>query len=102
MLARTRVLGLVFVAIWLELINLSDCVVQHPLLLISFDGFRADKFNEFINKAPDSNFSRFIRDGGVRAPYMKPSFPSLTFPNHITLITGLHPESHGIVYDLAS
>ena len=28
---------------------------------------------------------------------MKPSFPSLTFPNHFTLVTGLHPESHGIV-----
>jgi len=28
---------------------------------------------------------------------MHPSFPSLTFPNHFTLVTGLHPESHGIV-----
>ena len=28
---------------------------------------------------------------------MLPSFPSLTFPNHYTLVTGLHPESHGIV-----
>jgi hypothetical protein len=28
---------------------------------------------------------------------MKPAFPSLTFPNHWTLMTGLHPESHGIV-----
>ena len=28
---------------------------------------------------------------------MLPAFPSLTFPNHYTLVTGLHPESHGIV-----
>lgn len=28
---------------------------------------------------------------------MKPSFPSVTFPNHYTMMTGLHPESHGIV-----
>lgn len=28
---------------------------------------------------------------------MLPSFPSLTFPNHYTLVTGLYPESHGIV-----
>lgn len=28
---------------------------------------------------------------------MLPSFPSVTFPNHFTLITGLYPESHGIV-----
>jgi len=29
--------------------------------------------------------------------YMNPSFPSKTFPNHYTLVTGLYPESHGIV-----
>lgn len=28
---------------------------------------------------------------------MKPAFPTLTFPNHWTLMTGLHPESHGII-----
>lgn len=28
---------------------------------------------------------------------MLPSFPSVTFPNHYTLVTGLHPESHGVV-----
>ena len=28
---------------------------------------------------------------------MLPSFPSVTFPNHYTLATGLYPESHGIV-----
>lgn len=28
---------------------------------------------------------------------MKPSFPSVTFPNHFTLVTGLYPESHGVV-----
>ena len=28
---------------------------------------------------------------------MLPSFPSVTFPNHYTLVTGLYPESHGVV-----
>ena len=28
---------------------------------------------------------------------MHPSFPSKTFPNHYTIVTGLYPESHGIV-----
>ena len=26
-----------------------------------------------------------------------PSYPSLTFPNHFTIVTGLYPEHHGIV-----
>jgi predicted AlkP superfamily pyrophosphatase or phosphodiesterase len=34
---------------------------------------------------------------GVRAQYLRPSFPSVTFANHYTLVTGLYPESHGIV-----
>ena len=33
---------------------------------------------------------------GATGP-MRPSFPSLTFPNHYTLVTGLHPDHHGIV-----
>jgi ectonucleotide pyrophosphatase/phosphodiesterase family protein 5 len=36
-------------------------------------------------------------DAGVRAEFMRPSFPSLTFPNHFTLVTGLFMENHGIV-----
>ncbi|KAK3068292.1 hypothetical protein LTR53_014263 [Teratosphaeriaceae sp. CCFEE 6253] len=34
---------------------------------------------------------------GVSPKYMLPAFPSLTFPNHFTLVNGLHPETHGIV-----
>jgi predicted AlkP superfamily pyrophosphatase or phosphodiesterase len=30
---------------------------------------------------------------------MKPSFPSVTFPNFYTLVTGLHPDNHGLVYN---
>ena len=38
-----------------------------------------------------------LRDRGVTAEWMQPAFPSKTFPNHYTLVTGLYPESHGIV-----
>ena len=34
---------------------------------------------------------------GVRADGLIPSFPSKTFPNHYTVVTGLYPEHHGIV-----
>ncbi len=37
--------------------------------------------------------------GGVRAQWMTPSYPSLTFPNHYTLVTGLRPDRHGIVHN---
>jgi predicted AlkP superfamily pyrophosphatase or phosphodiesterase len=34
---------------------------------------------------------------GVRSRGLVPSFPSFTFPNHYTIVTGLYPEHHGII-----
>lgn len=61
-------------------------------ILISLDGFRAD----FLQRGITPTLSRFIQEG-VSPQYMMPSFPSVTFPNHYTMVTGLYPESHGIV-----
>ncbi|KAL9111304.1 MAG: hypothetical protein Q9227_004181 [Pyrenula ochraceoflavens] len=61
-------------------------------ILISLDGFRAD----FLTRGLTPTLLSLIRTG-ISPPYMLPSFPSITFPNHFTLVTGLYPESHGIV-----
>ncbi|KAI5857821.1 alkaline-phosphatase-like protein [Tricharina praecox] len=61
-------------------------------LLISLDGLRAD----FLNRHLTPTLTSFI-NSGVSPPYMVPSFPSVTFPNHWTIVTGLYPENHGIV-----
>lgn len=61
-------------------------------ILISLDGFRAD----FLQRDLTPALKAFI-ESGVSPKHMLPSFPSLTFPNHFTLATGLYPESHGIV-----
>jgi predicted AlkP superfamily pyrophosphatase or phosphodiesterase len=52
----------------------------NKLLIVSFDGIRADKFDEFVKLFPESNFNQFIQNG-IQAEYMEPSFPSLTFPS---------------------
>lgn len=62
------------------------------LLLISIDGLRADA----LDRGLTPNLQRII-EGGVRARWMTPSYPSLTFPNHYTLVTGLRPDRHGII-----
>lgn len=64
------------------------------LLLISIDGLRADALDGGITP----NLQRII-DGGVRARWMTPSYPALTFPNHYTLVTGLRPDHHGIIHN---
>lgn len=62
------------------------------LILISFDGFRWD----YLNNAPAPALQRLI-ERGVRAEGLIPSYPTKTFPNHYTIVTGLTPEHHGIV-----
>ncbi len=62
-----------------------------PLILISIDGFRAD----YLQRGYSPNL-KALADGGANAA-MRPSFPSLTFPNHYTLVTGLVPDHHGVV-----
>jgi predicted AlkP superfamily pyrophosphatase or phosphodiesterase len=62
------------------------------VILISADGFRAD-FTELY----DAKFLKSISQKGVRAKFMTPSFPSLTFPNHYSIVTGMYPAHHGLV-----
>lgn len=64
------------------------------LLLVSIDGLRADMLDRGITP----NIARLVREG-VRAQWMTPSYPSLTFPNHYTIVTGLRPNQHGIIHN---
>lgn len=63
-----------------------------PLILISIDGYRADYFERGLSP----RLAALAADG-VRAQALKPAFPTLTFPNHYTIVTGLFPDHHGIV-----
>ena len=64
---------------------------QPVVLLVSFDGFRADYLDR-----PAAVHLRALAARGVRAERLIPSFPAKTFPNHYTIVTGLYPEHHGI------
>ncbi|MDQ1232072.1 putative AlkP superfamily pyrophosphatase or phosphodiesterase [Sphingomonas sp. SORGH_AS 879] len=60
-------------------------------ILVSIDGFRAD----YLKRGLSPHLSRLAAEGVSAA--MRPSFPSKTFPNHWTLVTGVVPDRHGIV-----
>jgi predicted AlkP superfamily pyrophosphatase or phosphodiesterase len=83
---------------WIAVLAIAGCATQpaapaHPsVLLISIDAFRPD----YMDRGLTPNLVAMARDG-AQAPYMLPSFPSLTFPNHYTLVTGRVPDRHGIV-----
>jgi len=63
-----------------------------PLILVSIDGFRWDYLDRY--EAPAL---RALAASGVHARRMNSCFPTRTFPNHYTLVTGLRPARHGIV-----
>jgi predicted AlkP superfamily pyrophosphatase or phosphodiesterase len=62
------------------------------LILISLDGYRAD----YLDRGHSPVLAALAADG-VRAKGLRPVFPSLTFPNHYTIVTGLYPDEHGMV-----
>ena len=66
---------------------------KHYVVLVSLDGFRYD----YATKYGAKNLLRMAARGASAPRGMIPSYPSLTFPNHYTLVTGLYPEHTGIV-----
>uniref|UniRef100_A0A7N9ASF0 Ectonucleotide pyrophosphatase/phosphodiesterase 2 n=1 Tax=Mastacembelus armatus TaxID=205130 RepID=A0A7N9ASF0_9TELE len=80
-----------------EEIKTPDCpagFARSPLIVLSVDGFRASYMKRGNTVIP--NIEK-LRTCGTHAPYMRPVYPTKTFPNLYSLATGLYPESHGIV-----
>ncbi|CAF1300171.1 unnamed protein product [Rotaria magnacalcarata] len=65
------------------------------LLIISLDGFRHDYLNQY--EFPILN--QFRHEGVQATQGMKPTFTTMTFPNHISIATGMYQEDHGIVHN---
>jgi predicted AlkP superfamily pyrophosphatase or phosphodiesterase len=61
------------------------------VILISLDGTSAEAGRRGL-----ASLAELARRGAV-AERLVPVFPTNTFPNHVTLVTGVHPERHGIV-----
>lgn len=72
--------------------NSTASVKQPYVILISADGFRHDYIQKF-----DAPFLERMISQGVTSKSMIPSFPTVTFPNHYSIATGLYPSHHGLV-----
>ena len=69
----------------------SPDLERAPIILISMDGFRWD----YMDRTDTPNLD-YLAAQGVRAQAMIPVFPSVTFPNHLSIVTGRYPQNHGI------
>ncbi|XP_018423190.1 PREDICTED: ectonucleotide pyrophosphatase/phosphodiesterase family member 3 [Nanorana parkeri] len=65
-----------------------------PVILFSLDGFRANYLDVYADLMPNI---KKLRDCGTHSKYMRSVYPTKTFPNHYTIVTGLFPESNGII-----
>jgi alkaline phosphatase D len=82
-----------FICVALSSLSFAQKNSDKPyVLLVSFDGFRHD----YVERFQLPNFKKFIEEGSAAAGLI-PSFPSKTFPNHYTIVTGLYPGNHGLV-----
>ena len=78
-------------ALLAALLLCSQAQARQTVLLISIDGFRSDYLDRGLTPTLSS-----LAAGGVRTA-MRPAFPSVTFSNHYTLVTGLTPDHHGVI-----
>lgn len=73
--------------------NSAQQISKHYVILVSLDGFRYD----YARKYHAEHLLALGARGASAPEGMLPSYPSITFPNHYTIVTGLYPEHHGIV-----
>ena len=66
---------------------------KHYVILVSLDGFRYD----YAKRYHADHLLALAAEGASAFEGMLPAYPSITFPNHYTIVTGLYPEHHGIV-----
>jgi predicted AlkP superfamily pyrophosphatase or phosphodiesterase len=65
-----------------------------PLVLLSIDGFA----QHYIEQYQPKTLMSLIQQG-TSAKALLPVYPSKTFPNHLSIITGRYPVNHGIVHN---
>ncbi len=73
--------------------NAPQTISKPYVILVSLDGFRYD----YAKKYHAEHLLALASQGASAPEGMIPSYPSITFPNHYTIVTGLYPEHHGIV-----
>ncbi|MEE6460854.1 hypothetical protein FKM82_001121 [Ascaphus truei] len=87
-MAQHRTFSLILIALCLA----APSSARRKLLVFLLDGFRFD----YINDKELEGLPGFkeVVESGVKVDYMTPDFPSLSYPNYYTLMTGRHCEVH--------
>lgn len=86
-------------SIALFLLAFAACVLPaqtHPVLLISVDGLRPDAvLDAAAHGLSVPNLRRMMAEGSY-ASGVRGILPTVTYPSHVTLVTGVSPARHGV------
>ena len=91
----SRLVPLIF-AFWLSAPVLPAASTNHHVILITIDGLAAYYLSD--PQAPLPTLRKLAREGAV-AEGLRVSNPSVTWPNHTTLVTGVHPDKHSVLFN---
>lgn len=72
----------------------TDTAPVNSVVLLSIDGLN----HSALGKGHSPTLDQLAAEG-VQARWMTPSYPSITFPNHYSMVTGLRPDHHGIIHN---
>jgi predicted AlkP superfamily pyrophosphatase or phosphodiesterase len=92
---RHRTLAFVFV-LWVSSSLLAAASTNHHVILITIDGLAAFYLSD--PQSPLPALRKLAKEGAV-SEGLRVSNPSVTWPNHTTLVTGVHPEKHSVLFN---
>ncbi|CAF3335834.1 unnamed protein product [Rotaria socialis] len=79
----------------LQFIEIISSASNPRLLIISLDGFR----HQYLKQYPFEALNRVENEGIKSKNGMQPTFVTMTYPNHISIATGMYQEDHGIIHN---
>lgn len=79
-----------FISIIITILFLANYLFSKPLIVICIDSFSSQELSK-------CNYLQNLALDGVSSPGLEPVFPVKSFPNLLTISTGLFPENHGII-----
>lgn len=89
---KNHFLLLFLTTFWVSGCSIPDKKSAQKVLLISIDGFMPEYYERFDTPALER-----LAAEGVMAEYMIPVFPTKTFTNHYSIVTGLYAENTGVI-----
>jgi predicted AlkP superfamily pyrophosphatase or phosphodiesterase len=90
-----KLLSLSLLSLLLTTSHLMAQTAKHVIFL-TIDGFRPDFYLDSQWQMP--NLRKLMKDGAY-AKGVNSVFPSVTYPSHTTIITGVQPARHGVFYN---